>query len=141
MKKTLFHRFICLAAVMLMTVSLISTATAIEDGTDTYAEENYSHILNEGNMVQPRKPVFPFTCDECHSSSYYVVAGSAQIDYDYKNPVYCSHYAKEGGDWAATESILLRCSNCNRGEQRVIHKWGVYCITDNEIYWNREISY
>ena len=118
MKKTLFRRFICMLAVMLLAVSMIPTATAIEDGTDTYAEENY---LNEGNMVQPRKPVFPFTCDECHSSSYYVVAGSAQIDYDYKNPVYCSHYAKEGGDWSATESILLRFISV---EERLIHRGG-----------------
>ena len=43
--------------------------------------EEHMRTGAEGNMVQPRKPVFPFTCDECHSSSYYVVAGSAQIDY------------------------------------------------------------
>ena len=53
----------------LLTPVTITASEHIEDGTDTYAEENYSHILNEGNMVQPRKPVFPFTCDECHSSA------------------------------------------------------------------------
>lgn len=140
MKKTLFRRFICLLAVMLLAVSMIPTATAIEDGTDTYTEENCLYICDNENVVQPRKPVYPYFCSDCHSSSYYVT-GSTRINIDWNNRVYCAHNGRENGDCSATDSVLLRCNDCNRGEQWAVYKWGVYCIEESTYYWTRAISY